>query len=125
MMDKYPDELTCDMVETYGVFDIKRLPAKLAAMLAVGLREDSRVKRAKSKTPYDDKTILLAEIADMLLWLKWSRTEDGVNGRNYPGTPAHDYYYGKAEEPRAEKQSDHVVYDSPEDFMEKRYGKRS
>lgn len=125
MMDKYPDELTCDMVEEYGVFDIKRLPAKLAATLAVGLREDSRVKRAKSKTPYDDKTIMLAEIVDLLLWIRWSRTEDGANGRNYPGTPMLDYYLGRTEEPRAEKQSDHVVYDSPEAFMEKRYGKRS
>ena len=125
MMDKYPDELTCDMVETYGVFDIKRLPAKLAATLAVGLREDSRVKRAKSKTPYDDKTILLAEIVDLLLWIRWSRTEDGANGRNYPGTPMLDYYLGRTEEPHTEKQSDHVVYDSPEAFMEKRYGKRS
>ena len=125
MMKKYPDELTCDMAETYGVFDIKRLPVTLTATLAVGLREDSRVKRALTGTKYSDERILLARISDLLLWLKWSRTEDGVNGRNYPGTPMLDHYFGRVEEPRAEKQSDHVVYDSPEAFMEKRYGKRS
>lgn len=124
-MKKYPDELTCDMAETYGVFDIKRLPVTLAATLAVGLREDSRVKRALTGTKYSDERILLARISDLLLWLKWSRTEDGVNGRNYPGTPMLDHYFGRAEEPHAEKQSNHIVYDSPEDFMEKRYGKRS
>lgn len=115
MMEKYPDELTCDMAETYGVFDIKRLPASLAATLAVGLRENSRVKRAKSKTTYDDNTILLARIADLLLWLKWSRTEDGVNGQNYPGTPMLDYFLGRVT-PTSEAQSDHVVFESPEDF---------
>ena len=123
MMSNFPDELTCDMAETYGIFDIKRVPASLAATLAVGLRDDSRVKRAKTKTNYDDKTILLAEIADLLLWLKWSRTEDGANGRNYPGTPMMDYFLGR-EPQQAEKQTDHTVYSSPEEFMEKRYGKR-
>ena len=115
MMEKYPDELTCDMAETYGVFDIKRLPASLAATLAVGLREDSRVKRAKSKTTHDDNTILLAEIVDLLLWIRWSRTEDGANGRNYPGTPMLDYYLGRGG-PVSETKSDHVVFESPEDF---------
>ncbi len=115
MMDKYPDELTCDMVEEYGVFDIKRLPAKLAATLAVGLRDDSRVKKAKTGTKHDDKTLLLARIADLLLWLKWSRTEDGVNGQNYPGTPMLNYFLGR-EDPKIEKEF--IVFDSPEDFWQ-------
>lgn len=113
MMKKYPDELTCDMAETYGIFDVKRVPARLLATLAVGLRDDSRVKRAKSGTKYDDKTVLLARIADLLLWLKWSRTEDGVNGVNYPGTPMLDYFLDR-ESPKIEK--DFMVFDSPEDF---------
>ena len=113
MIANYPDELTCDMAETYGIFDIKRVPARLLATLAVGLRDDSRVKRAKSSTKYDNKTILLARIADLLLWLKWSRTEDGVNGTNYPGTPMIDYFLGR-EAPKLEK--DFMVFDSPEDF---------
>ena len=113
MIANYPDELTCDMAETYGIFDIKRVPARLLATLAVGLRDDSRVKRAKSSTKYDNKTILLARIADLLLWLKWSRTEDGVNGTNYPGTPMIDYFLGR-ESPKLEK--DFMVFDSPEDF---------
>jgi len=113
MMANYHDELVCDMAETYGIFDIKRVPVRLLATLAVGLRDNSRVKRAKSGTKYDDKTLLLARIADLLLWLKWSRTEDGVNGTNYPGTPMVDYFLGR-ETPKPEK--DFLVFDSPEDF---------
>ena len=48
MLSNYPDELTCDMAETYGVFDIYRIPVRTLATLAVGLRDDSRVMMAKS-----------------------------------------------------------------------------
>ena len=112
MMSKYPDELTCDMAETYGVFDIKRLPARLAAKLAVGLRDDSRVKRAKSGTKYDDTTLLLAYAVDLLAWLKWSRTEDALNGINYPKSIL-SMYLGKPD-----KSNNHgmVVFESPDAF---------
>ena len=110
MMDKYPDELTCDMVEEYGVFDIKRLPAKLAATLAVGLRENSRIKRALTNTQYSDERILLASIADSLQWLVWSRTEDGIKGANQPKRFI-DYYL-KRPEPESEFES----FESPDDF---------
>ena len=66
MMSKFPDELTCDMAETYGIFDIKRVPVKLLATLAVGLRDDSRVMMAKRGTIVDNKTILMAQMVDLL-----------------------------------------------------------
>jgi hypothetical protein len=111
-MHRYPDELTCDMAETYGVFDVKRVPVQLLATLAVGLRDDSRVKRAASKTPYSDDTILLASIADSLRWLVWSKTEDGINGRNCP-KPIIGFYLN-----RAEPESEYESFESPEDFWE-------
>ena len=66
MMTNFPDELTCDMAETYGIFDIKRVPVKLLATLAVGLRDDSRVMMAKRGALVDTKTMLLAKLLDML-----------------------------------------------------------
>lgn len=83
-MNKYPDELTCDMAETYGVFDIRRLPVRLAATLALGLRADSRVSMKINESAVDDKTLLLASVADSLRWLVWAKTEDGHKGRNQP-----------------------------------------
>lgn len=111
MMANYPDELTCDMAETYGIFDIKRVPVKLLATLAVGLRDDSRVKRAKTGTKYDDNTILLARIADLLRWIQWSKTEDGMNGTNYPESIV-DYLLGRDKDAK----KNFMVFDSPEDF---------
>lgn len=112
MMSKYPDELTCDMAETYGVFDIKRVPASLVATLAVGLRDDSRVKRAKSETMVDDQIFLLATIADNLRVLTWRMTEDGQEGINPPKLFT-DYYRGVNQEP------EYQIFDSPEDFKAK------
>lgn len=112
-MKNYPDEFTCDMAETYGIFDVKRVPVSLLATLAVGLRDNSRVKRAISGTKYDDTTLLLACIADRIRWLQWSKTTDAAEGINNPGTPILDYYLGrKSQEP----EKDFMVFDSPEDF---------
>lgn len=113
MMLNYPDELTCDMAETYGVFDIRRLPARLAATLAVGLGEDSRVKRTASGTKVSDEIVLLASIADSLRWLCWSRTKDGERGINRPASFI-DYYLE-----REKPEPQHEVFDSPEEFWAK------
>lgn len=37
------DALLCDMAETYGVFDLRALPLQTVAVLAQGLRPDSRI----------------------------------------------------------------------------------
>ena len=103
MISNYPDALTCDMAETYGVFDIKRLPARLAATLAVGLRDDSRVKRAKSGRTADDMTIMLAIIVDLLRGIEDPASEASMRG----------YYLGLN---RQEQEQEHEVFESPEAF---------
>lgn len=105
MISNYPEELTCDMAETYGVFDIKRVPARLLATLAVGLRDDSRVKRAKFHT-VDDQTMLLAIILDVLRGV-----EDPKDSKSARG-----YYLGLNTEPA---EPEHEEFDSPEDFRKR------
>ena len=60
------DALICDFAETYHVFDIYALPATLAATLAVGLRDDSRIKMSMADRKGSVNTILLAGITDRL-----------------------------------------------------------
>lgn len=60
------DALICDFAETYHIFDYKALSPCLAATLAVGLREDSRVKMQVLKRKAQVNTILLAGIVDRL-----------------------------------------------------------
>ena len=108
MMSNFPDELTCDMAETYGIFDIKRVPASLAATLAVGLRDDSRVKMAKSGILVDNKTLLLSVIVDLLR---------GVPTGSLESMTACCYKSGFAVPSRpASRNNEHEIFDGPEDF---------
>lgn len=107
-MSNFPDELTCDMAETYGIFDIKRVPASLAATLAVGLRDDSRVKMAKSGILVDNKTLLLSIIIDLLRGVPTGSPESMTaccykSGIAVPSHPV----------PR---NNEHEIFDGPEDF---------
>ena len=69
-----PDELVCDMAETYHVLDWRTLGLPLAATLAGGL---------------------LGAMADSLQLLVWSKTKDAQHGRNRP-TPVLDTLLGTA-----------------------------
>lgn len=44
MMAADEDALACDFAETYGILDMRQLPAGKLATLAAGLRENSRIK---------------------------------------------------------------------------------
>lgn len=109
MISKYPDDLTCDMAETYGIFDIKRVPAKLLATLAVGLRDNSRVKMKMSGAKVPDNILLLAHIADVIRWIRWAMTEDGANNVNLPSSLV-NLYYG------IEPEDTVRGYDTPEEY---------
>ena len=78
------DALVCDLAETYGIFDFRALPVSLLATLAVGLREDSRIKRIISGAKATRSELLMAAMVDRLSMLLWAQTEDGKNGTNRP-----------------------------------------
>lgn len=80
------DALICDMAETYGVFDLYELPVQLAATLAVGLREDSRIKIKMSGMKMDFQKYILAALFDRVNWLCWTKTKDATHGSNMPVT---------------------------------------
>ena len=117
-MMAYPDELTCDMAETYGVFDIKRLPVRLAGTLAAGLRENSRVKMALTGTQAEDNTFLLATIADVLRWFQWSFS-DGATEENRPESLAQYYHNGKKFEEPKKKEREFETFRTPAGFRKR------
>lgn len=78
------DALTCDMAETYGILDWHTLPLPLAAVLAAGLRENSRIRMKMSGARADPETMLLASITDRVGLLVWQNTEDARHGRGCP-----------------------------------------
>lgn len=64
MAAQYPEELTCDMAETYHVLDWRALGLPLAATLAAGLRENSRTRMALAGAKVPTETLLLGQAAD-------------------------------------------------------------
>lgn len=107
-MSKFPDELTCDMAETYGIFDIKRVPVKLLATLAVGLRDDSRVMMAKRGAIVDNKTILMAQMVDLL---------GGVNPKSEQSLTMRCFVHPA--EPEQAPKEQYEIFDSPEAFKKR------
>lgn len=76
--------LICDFAETYHILDYKALPVTTAALLASGLRENSRIKQKMAGLQYGSDTLLLAAILDRLTTLQWFQTSDGQHNRNRP-----------------------------------------
>lgn len=74
----------CDFAETYGVLNLRALPARLAGTLAAGLRPDSRIKQKITGAPAGADTLLLAAIADAARMYMWRQTKEGQKGKNAP-----------------------------------------
>lgn len=84
MISEDRDALLCDFAETYGIYDFRALPAFTLATLAVGLRDDSRIKMKMHGTRITRTETLLAAAVDRLSMLWWAKTEDGQNNTNRP-----------------------------------------
>lgn len=78
------DALVCDLAETYGIYDFRALPVSLLATLAVGLRDDSRIKMRLAGAKAVRGELLLAAAVDRLSMLLWIHSEDGRRGINRP-----------------------------------------
>lgn len=61
------DAFICDMAETYNIYDYKSLPVRTLAILASGLRADSRIRMKISGTRAKSEDILLALIHDRIM----------------------------------------------------------
>ena len=78
------DALICDFAETYGIYDFRALPVTVLATLAVGLRENSRIKMKLAGTKASRVEVLLAAALDRLSLLWWAQTENGQKNINRP-----------------------------------------
>lgn len=113
MLNADEDALICDLAETYGIFNYKELPLGLVATLAVGLRDNSRIKLKMNNSNADLDRILLASILDHLKILIWFNSKDGQNGTNRPRSILDAIL-------NVEKESDILSFESAEEFEEYR-----
>ena len=104
--------LICDFAETYHILDYRSLPATRAAILALGLRDNSRIKMRIADTKVSVDTLLQAIIADRLALLLWAHTADGANNTNRPAS-IYDKLMG-CENQKSEKSI--IAFDTVEEF---------
>lgn len=76
--------LLCDLAETYHIYDMRQYSPEYIATLALGLREDSRVKMAIGGLQVDVKTLLLAHLVDNTAINVYYKTKDAQKGVNKP-----------------------------------------
>lgn len=103
--------LICDFAETYHILDYRALPLRLAAVLASGLRENSRIKMIMTGTKVDKDTALLAAAVDRLSMLVWAKTKDAPKGKNRPKS-----ILAMLTKEEKKKPDDLVAFESAEDF---------
>lgn len=84
MLNLDEDAVYCDFAETYHIYDIERLPARRAAALAVGLGENSRIRRVANGMKVSIGTYLLASIVDGVNTIVWMLSKDGSDNVNRP-----------------------------------------
>ncbi len=109
------DALICDFAETYHVLDIEALPLELRAILASGLREDSRINMKLNGRDFTIREEVIMHIFDVVHWLQWAKTKDGSKNRNMPRS-IFDLYYDNKEG------NDFVVFESEDEMMKRLYG---
>ena len=78
------EALLCDLAETYRIYDLHDVPVPTLAMLAAGLRDDSRIKTSLSGGRPPRSELLLAAAVDRLSLLVWVMSEDAKRGTNRP-----------------------------------------
>lgn len=71
-------------METYGIYEYKEIPPDRLAVLAIGLRDNSRIKMKLGKSRYSPEVTLLAGIIDRLNLVLWAQSKDGLKGINRP-----------------------------------------
>lgn len=76
--------MICDFAEYYHIYDYKKFSPGYIAILAVGLRGDSRIMSKLSGQKTNIQTMLLASILDAENMQVWMKTKDAEHGRNRP-----------------------------------------
>lgn len=111
MLNLDRDLLYCDLVETYGLYDMYSIGLYNLAVLACGLRDDSRIKIKMNKVKTNDTNLILAAILDRLSLLVYAQTEDAKKNRNRPKMLA---------DTLIEHEDENQGFNSGEDFSKRR-----
>lgn len=80
------DALICDLAETYHIYNMRQFPCEYIAILANGLRSDSRIKMKAAGQGLELKSLLLAHIADNTAINAWLQSKNAEKGKDRPAS---------------------------------------
>lgn len=80
------DALICDFAEFYNIYNIYEYPVGYIATLALGLRDNSRIKLKLVGLRVDINSLLLAHIADNTAINVYAKTKNAKTGKNKPSS---------------------------------------
>lgn len=95
----------CDMAETYHILDYEALPVDLLAVLACGLRDNSRIKMKMSGLRNIPIELVIPQIFDQITLLRW-----GLSGQKKAPPLLTDLM-------REPEKPEYVGFKTGEDFM--------
>lgn len=84
LLRAYPDELICDLAETYHILDYRKVPVPLLATLAWGLKPDSRCMSARAGLKVPISLVVQAMTCDAGRLSLWRHTQDFADGKPRP-----------------------------------------
>lgn len=76
--------MICDLAETYHILNYRQLPLNTLAVLVVGLRDNSRVKKKINNLVFDTNTRLMVACLDAINLNNWLHTDNASKGINKP-----------------------------------------
>ena len=92
-------DFICDLAETYGIYDYRKVPVHLLGTYAAGLGHNTRIgmKRRGVTAPAD--VILLAQLYELILTIAWSFKK---KKESLPKTPLDEFIVGEKAETKKE-----------------------
>ena len=76
--------MLCDFAEYYHIYDLRAFSIQYIAILAKGLRPESRTKMKISDTSTTFERLAMATLIDGVNILIWQNTKNGKSGRHRP-----------------------------------------
>lgn len=80
------DALICDFAEFYHIYNYYDYPVEYIAILANGLRDNSRIRHKERGLNVDISLLFLAYICDNTAINVYAKTKDAKAGRNKPAS---------------------------------------
>lgn len=113
MLETDEDAVTCDMAETYGIFDIESIDIGLLATLCSGLRSNSRIKMKIAGVRSSYEQVGLAALIDGVNTLVWMLSNSSQEGTEKPPSVLKALTMDQ-------KEDDTVLFEDGDSFMEAR-----